>query len=80
MEKAIIKQIQPLLPQIMSLSKSQKSVSFDYDEEADVLYISFQKPQQATNTEIMNDDVLIRKRNNEVVGITILHASNFKQN
>lgn len=77
MEKTLINQIQPLLPQIVALSKKQKSLSFDYDKEADVLYISFQKPQQATDTDIVNDDILIRKRNNEIVGITIMHASKF---
>lgn len=79
MEKTIIKELQPLLPEIIALSKRKKSVSFDYDEEADVLYISFKKPQQATDTEIINDDILIRKRRNDVVGITILHASDFKE-
>lgn len=77
MDKAIVKELQPLLPQIISLSKRNKSLSFDYDEEADVLYISFQKPQQATDTEMINDDVLVRKRGKETVGITIMHASNF---
>ncbi len=79
MEKAIIKELQPLLPEIIALSKRRKSVSFDYDEEADVLYISFQRPQQATDTEIINDDILVRKRRDKVVGITILHASDFNQ-
>lgn len=77
MEKAIISQIQPLLPQIIALSRKKRSMSFDYDEKADVLYISFQKPQQATDTDMVSDDILIRKRNNEVVGITIMHASKF---
>lgn len=78
MDKRIINQIQPLLPQILSLSKSKKSISFDYDEEADVLYISFQKPQQATDTDIVNDDILIRKRGKDIVGVTVMHASNFQ--
>jgi len=77
MEKTVIEQLQPLLPQIISLSKTNKSLSFDYDEEADVLYISLRKPQQATDTEMVNDDLLIRKRNNDIVGITIMHASSF---
>ncbi|MBI4009202.1 DUF2283 domain-containing protein [Candidatus Roizmanbacteria bacterium] len=77
MEKAIINQIQPLLPQIIALSKKKSFISFDYDKEADVLYISFQKPQQATDTEMITDDILIRKRNEELVGVTIMHASKF---
>ena len=78
MEQTIIKQIQPMLPQILSLSKRKKSIWFDYDKEADVLYISFQKPQQAADTEIVNDDILVRRKKKDVVGITIMHASDYK--
>ena len=46
----------------------------DYDKEADVLYLSFRKPQRATKT-IETDDILIRKDGNKIVGLTILHAS-----
>lgn len=47
----------------------------DYDREADVLYLSFRKPQRATKTIETDDDILIRKDGNKVVGITILNAS-----
>ncbi len=47
----------------------------DYDREADVLYLSFRKPQHATKTIETDDDVLIRKDGNKIVGITILNAS-----
>lgn len=47
----------------------------DYDKEADVLYISFRKPQRATKTVETDDDILIRKDDNKIVGITILNAS-----
>jgi uncharacterized protein YuzE len=43
--------------------------------EADVLYLSFRKPQRATKTIETDDDILIRKDNNMIVGITILNAS-----
>ncbi|MBE0427823.1 MAG: DUF2283 domain-containing protein [Nitrospirae bacterium] len=46
----------------------------DYDKEADVLYLSFRKPQRATKT-VETDDILIRKDGNKIVGITILNAS-----
>jgi hypothetical protein len=32
----------------------------DYDKEADVLYISFDRPQEATNTETRDDGILLR--------------------
>ena len=50
-------------------------VWIDYDQEADVLYMSFRKPQRATSTIEMEDDVLIRKDGNNIVGITVMNAS-----
>ena len=47
----------------------------DYDRGADVLYLSFRKPQRATKTIETNDDILIRKDGNKIVGITILNAT-----
>jgi uncharacterized protein YuzE len=47
----------------------------DYDKEADVLYLSFRKPQRATKTIEADDDILIRKDGDKIVGITILNAS-----
>ena len=40
----------------------KQSVSFDYDKGADVMYISFKKGQAATDTEMINDDILVRKK------------------
>jgi uncharacterized protein YuzE len=50
-------------------------VWLDYDKEADVLYISFRRPQRATKTIEADDDVLIRKDRRDIVGLTILNAS-----
>ena len=47
----------------------------DYDNEADVLYISFQRPQKATDSEMTDEGILLRHRDNQLVGITILDAS-----
>ena len=47
----------------------------DYDKEADVLYISFERPQKATDTEMTDDGLLLRYRNKQLVGITVLDAS-----
>ena len=47
----------------------------DYDADADVLYISFQRPQQATDTEMTDEGILVRYRGKDLVGITILDAS-----
>lgn len=47
----------------------------DYDAEADVLYLSFRKPQNATKTIEVGDDILLRKDGRTIVGLTILNAS-----
>jgi len=46
-----------------------------YDAEADVLYINFKKPSDATDSEMTDDDILLRYEGEEVVGLTVLHAS-----
>ena len=46
-----------------------------YDLDADVLYINFKKPATATDSELTDDDVIIRYEGDEVIGLTILHAS-----
>jgi uncharacterized protein YuzE len=46
-----------------------------YDAEADTLYINFKKPSHATDSELTDDDIILRYEGDEVVGLTILHAS-----
>jgi len=53
-----------------------KHIWVDYDREADVLYLSFRKPQRARETVETDDDVLMRTDGDQIVGITILNASN----
>jgi uncharacterized protein YuzE len=52
-----------------------KHIWVDYDKEADVLYLSFRKPQRAKKTIELGDDILIRKDGRKIVGLTILNAS-----
>jgi uncharacterized protein YuzE len=47
----------------------------DYDKEADVLYISFNHPQKATDSEMSEDGILYRYSGEKIVGITVLKAS-----
>ena len=62
-----------LATKIMRLPARQ--VWLDYDKQADVLYMSFRKPQRATETIELSDDILLRKAGREIVGLTILNAS-----
>ena len=71
MEKAV--SIIEMLPHIFKLPSNQ--IWIDYDDEADVLYISFRKPQQATDS-VMEDNIVYHYSGEELVGLTILHAKN----
>jgi uncharacterized protein YuzE len=46
-----------------------------YDAEADVLYVNFKKPAHATDSELTDDDIIIRYEGDEIIGLTILRAS-----
>ncbi|MBA2561810.1 MAG: DUF2283 domain-containing protein, partial [Chitinophagaceae bacterium] len=52
-----------------------KTVWASYDNEADVLYLHFKKPNHADDSEITEDEIIIRYYNKVVVGLTILNAS-----
>jgi uncharacterized protein YuzE len=46
-----------------------------YDAEADTLYINFKKPSHADDSELTDDDIVVRYEGKEVIGLTVLHAS-----
>jgi uncharacterized protein YuzE len=52
-----------------------KRMWMDYDTEADVLYLSFRRPQKATDSDLGEDGIIARRRGKEIVGLTILDAS-----
>lgn len=61
------------VPQVLQLN--QKNIWLSYDEEADVLYINFKKPSHADDSELLDNDVVVRYENNELIGMTIMNAS-----
>lgn len=71
-----VKEIIKLASQFLNIPF--KRIWYSYDEEADVLYLNFKKPSHADDTELTDDDVIIRYEKGEVVGITVLHASKRK--
>jgi len=71
-----VTEIQDYLKLLPNVKQSpQGLVWMSYDREADVLYVNYQKPGLATDSEITDDDVIVRSNGNEIVGFTILHAS-----
>ena len=47
----------------------------NYDEESDVLYINFEQPQPADDSDITDEGIIIRLRDTKIVGLTILNAA-----
>lgn len=62
-----------LIDQILDLHVGQMWT--DYDSDADVLYISFRKPQQANDSVMEADGNIYHYRDEELVGVTVLNAS-----
>jgi len=52
-----------------------RNIAFDYGPEGDVLYISFGKPQEADDSDVTEEGVIIRLKEGKIVGLTILNAS-----
>lgn len=52
-----------------------RNIKTDYDPEGDVLYISFGKPQEADDSDVTEEGVIIRLKEGRIVGLTILNAS-----
>ena len=77
MEKALTpehaRSLSRALPFLLGFPASRFWV--DYDKEADLLYISFARPQKATDTVMADEGLLLRYRNKQLVGVTVLEAS-----
>jgi uncharacterized protein YuzE len=71
-------QWQRFLPAVPIFMQSKiHQLWMDYDEEADVLYLNFKKPSRADDSEMTDDGVILRYEGDELVGITILNASQY---
>lgn len=67
--------IQEYVKLIPAVNRSpHHAVWMTYDAEADTLYVNFKKPSHATDSEMTDDDVIVRYEGEEVIGFTILHA------
>ena len=70
METAL-KEIQKALPYFLK----HKTVWSTYHSEADVLYLHFKKPNHAGDSQMTEDEIIVRYENKEIIGVTILNAS-----
>jgi len=68
--------IQEYLKLVPAMKNSpQHSLWLSYEPEADTLYVNFKKPSHATDSELTDEDVIVRYEGDKIVGFTVLHAS-----
>ena len=51
-----------------------KDVKLDYDEDGDVLYIYFGESYPADDSEMTEEGIIVRTREDRIVGLTILNV------
>lgn len=66
---SILKDIPELIPKLIKIS------SASYDKEADVLYVNLKEHRHADDSELGDDDIIRHYEKGEIIGVTILHAS-----
>jgi len=58
----------------LKMIEKKENIIWNYDAEADVLYISFGTPKKAEGIDIGNGIIMrIDPKNNEIVGMTVLN-------
>lgn len=58
-----------------AIIKNVEDIDVCYDREHDVLYISFGKVHGADDSELTDNDVVVRYRKGRIIGITVLGFS-----
>jgi uncharacterized protein YuzE len=61
--------------QLIPFMKNHPNLWANYDTDADVLYLHFKKPNHSDNSEMTDDEIIMRYEKNELIGMTILNAS-----
>ena len=74
MAVAEVKDYLKLLPHLKEAP--ERTVWLSYDSDGDVLYINYKKPSIATDSELTDEDIIVRCDGDEIIGLTVLHASN----
>jgi uncharacterized protein YuzE len=55
---------------LLTVSKLEK-LDVDYDEIGDVLYISFGPPIPASDSKVLDNDIVVRFKGERIIGITV---------
>jgi len=54
----------------LTVSKVEE-LDVDYDKETDVLYISFGPPKAASDSTVLNNDIILHYKGDRIIGITV---------
>lgn len=73
MEAVEVKNVLNRVPELLDVPYPR--IWAPYDNVADVLYLNFKKPSHADDSELTDDDLIIRYEKGAVIGITVLNAS-----
>ena len=65
--------VQPILE--LFKQNHTEALWMDYDHDADVLYVNFQRPVASDHSEMDDSDTILRYQGDRMVGFTILNAS-----
>jgi uncharacterized protein YuzE len=76
LKKPNLQGILNMIPSFVAAPYSRLWTSSDH--EADVLYINFKKPSHADDSEMTDDNIIVRYEGNKIVGLTVLNASKRK--
>jgi uncharacterized protein YuzE len=52
-----------------------EKIDVEYDKKGDALYIAFSPDTVADDSELTDNDVLVRYKGNKIIGLTVLHFS-----
>lgn len=55
--------------------KNVENIDVFYDKSHDVLYIGFGEVKEADDSELTGNDVVVRYRKGEIIGVTVLEFS-----
>ena len=61
----------------LNISEKKRNLKWDYDAEADILYLSFGNPVKAEGVDIGEGTIVrIDPKNKEIIGLTIINPLN----
>jgi uncharacterized protein YuzE len=73
MEAVEVKSVLNRIPELLDVPYSR--IWTVYDKGADVLYLNFKKLSHADDSELTDNDLIIRYEKGAIIGITVLNAS-----